>query len=241
MSNKEDNQDLKRIAIFVEGQTEQMFVTKLFEEVLAKEKLAICNTKMTGGNKSPISISTIRAEVPNESTKYYILIVDCSGDSTVKTYSLDQRNSLIKKGYLVIVGLLDLYPKVKTDLHAFKYGLHFKVPQTPIETKFVVSVEEIEAWFLAEISHFINIDNSLDETALTSVLGYNPGTINIEDVNNPASELHKVYASVGKQYQKKRDEVQETVDALDYGEMYFSLPEDIDSLKEFIELVNKYI
>ncbi len=63
--------ELKKIAVFVEGLTEQLFVTKLFEEVLTTEKLAVVNTKMTGGTSCPLNITILRTDPTDDNTEYY--------------------------------------------------------------------------------------------------------------------------------------------------------------------------
>lgn len=231
--------DLKRVAVFVEGLTEQMFVTKLFEEVLTNDKLAIINTKMTGGSTCPINIRTIRAEVEDENTEYYILIVDCSGDGTVKSYMLDQRQSLIDAGYSVILGLLDLFPRRPEEFHRKLMGLLYGVPQKPIPIKFTLSIAEIESWFIGEASHFLNIDPALTCQLIDDNIGYDPSVHNVEEIEQPSSDLNDIYQIVGKNYIKNKDALQETIDALDYSEIYFALPNRIPSLSDFISKVNE--
>ena len=232
---------LKRIAVFVEGLTEQIFVTKLFEEVLTTNKLAIVNTKMTGGVSCPININTIRAEIENADTEYYILIVDCSGDSTVKSYLLDQRQSLINAGYSVILGLLDLFPNTKPEFHRKLAGLLYGVPQKPIPIKFTISIAEIESWFIGESTHFLNIDPSLTCGNIEGNIGYDPSTHDVEDIVHPTHDLNSIYQIVGKTYVKNKVSIQETIDALDYGEVFFELPNRIPSLQDFINKINEAI
>lgn len=235
--------ELKKIAVFVEGLTEQLFVTKLFEEILTKSKLAVVTKKITGGGRSnaKINISTLEAEIPNDTTEYYILIVDCSGDSKVKSYILDQRESLIKSGYSSILGFLDLYPKPKSDLHKSYYGLFFKVPQTLIPIEFVISVMEIEAWFIGESSHFEKIDVRLTEQYIQQNIGYNPANVNVENIAHPAEDMDKIFQLVGRRYLKKKTSLQNTINTIDFGEIYLELPAKISSLNTFISIINKLI
>lgn len=231
--------ELKKIAVFVEGLTEQMFVTKLFEEVLCKEKLSVVNTKMTGGSSCPVNITIIRTDPTDVNTEYYVLIVDCSGDGSVKSYILDQRPTIINAGYSIILGLLDLFPNSVSDLHNINYGLLYGVPQTPIPIEFTISIMEIETWFIGESSHFPKIDSALTSETISRHLGYDPASHDVESIIHPSHDLNSIYQIVGKNYLKKRTSLQLTIDALDFGEIYFELPSRIPSLASFIEKVNK--
>lgn len=237
----EVNNELRRIAVFVEGLTEQMFVTRLFEEVLTSSKLAVVNTKMSGGASVPINIQVLSAEVENDHTEYYVLIVDCSGDSTVKSYILDQRQSLIAKGYEVILGLLDLFPHDIADFHKKLYGLMYKVPQTPIPIEFTLSIAEIESWFIGEHTHFERIHPSLNCQLIDDNIGYNPQTKNVEEIVQPSLDLNEIYQLVGENYVKNRNSLQATIDALDYGDVFYELPQRIPSLKNFIESIDRAV
>lgn len=231
--------ELKKIAVFVEGLTEQLFVTKLFEEVLSSEKLAVVNTKMTGGTSCPINITIIRTDPTDDNTVYYVLIVDCSGDGSVKSYILDQRPTLINADYSIILGLLDLFPNPIADLHNINYGLQYRVPQNPIPIEFTISIMEIEAWFIGESSHFLQIDPGLTTQAINAHIGYDPASHNVESIIHPSHDLNSIYQLVGENYIKNRSSLQSTINALDFGEVYLELPLRIPSLESFIEKIDR--
>lgn len=113
-----NNQPLKKIAIFVEGKTELKFVERLLKEILTENKYSI-QTQQMRGSKSLIKINVLNLGVLSDTTKCFILITDCGSDTTVKSYILEQRTSLIKSGYSSIIGLIDLYPKVKVICLSF--------------------------------------------------------------------------------------------------------------------------
>jgi len=42
---------MKKVALFVEGQTDQIFTEKLIREIIGKHKFSITNYKFLGGNR----------------------------------------------------------------------------------------------------------------------------------------------------------------------------------------------
>jgi len=235
-----NNQQPRKIAIFVEGKTELKFVEKLLQEILTENQYSIQTQEMRG-SKGLIKINVINHGLFPTSIKCFILITDCGSDTTVKSYILEQRQSLINNGYSTIIGLLDLYPKRKTDLNDFKFRLNFKVPQIPIPISFVISVMEVEAWFIGEFTHFERIDIRLTQQFIKEKLNIDISTLIPEDIPQPAQLLNQIYQLVSKGYTKKGKQIQNTVGSLDYAQIFFSLPDRISSLNDFIELINTQI
>jgi hypothetical protein len=227
---------MRRIAFFVEGLTEQLFLIKFIEEVYGKTRIAITSMKGSGGNRSDISFTTITADSITTETEYYILIVDCGGDSNLRSYIMDQRNSLAKNEYSKIIGIRDVYPTPRSDAHRLKYGLYYELPQNPISIDFVLSVMEIEAWFLSEHTHFRRIDNKLSPSLINQSLSFHPENEDMELREKPAEDLHNTYQLVGKAYNKDRARVERTVNAIDYSELYFNTkPQSLIQLKTELE------
>jgi len=229
-----------RIAFFVEGLTEQLFLEKLLLEVFGNKDIAVNVKKIKGGTSIPIAISEISSMEVTEETKYYVLIFDCGGDSNVKSYILDQRNSLLKTGYSKIIGIRDVYPDFERhEIHDLIYGLKYQLPQKDLPTKFVLSVMEIEAWFLAEETHYKRIDEKLTMEYIEENIGFNPSTYNTELRDAPSNDLNQIYGLVGKEYVKEKTSLETTVNALDYGSIYFDVNTRITSLKELIDEINQ--
>ena len=230
-----------KVAFFVEGQTELIFVEKLLKEYFGEKNLAIETQRMRGGSNSPITITRLSASNSSDETKYFVLITDCGGDTTVKSYVLDQRDSLIRANYSAIIGLLDLYPRTQEEFHKYHYGLYFRVAQNPIPIDFAISVMEIESWFIGEYSHFPKIDDQLTIELINQNLGIDVTTMNYEIIDKPSETLNEIYKLVNKSYSKNKDKAERTVNCLDYSRVYFELPDQISSLKNFIELVKERI
>lgn len=223
---------MRRIAFFVEGLTEQLFLIRFIQEVYGKTRIAITSTKGSGGNRIDISFTTITAASITSETKYYILIVDCGGDSNLRSYILDQRNSLIKNDYLKIIGIRDVYPTPRSNSHRLKYGLYYELPQIPIRIDFILSVMEIEAWFLSEHTHFSRIDDRLSPSVIHESLSFHPEIDDMELREKPAEDLHNSYQIVGEAYNKDRMGIERTLNAIDCSELYFNTkPQSLIQLK----------
>ncbi len=229
----------------MEGLTEQLFIEKLLSEILGKKNLSIVKKKMRGGSKVSINITEIGSPQINENADYYFLIIDCGGETTVASYIKDQRVSLLEKGYNGIFGLLDVRPNwQRNDIEKLKKFLYYGLPQKNIETKFLLSIMEIEAWFLAEENHYKKINSRLTSDFLLQNYSFNPKTENTENTENfdePATLLSEIYLSAGIKYNKNKKSISKTVNSLDYSNLYLEVKNRIPSLNELIESIENKI
>ena len=75
---------MDKMALFVEGQTEQEFVKRLIEHIAGTHKIHVDTVKAFGGKKTPRKYVEVTAtKRPHSSKKYYVLIYDCTNDSRV--------------------------------------------------------------------------------------------------------------------------------------------------------------
>jgi len=231
-----------KIAFFVEGLTEQIFVEKLLIEILGHNNLSIQKRKITGGRKTPISIVQIGSPQLNSSASYYFAIYDCSGDSSIPSYIRATRSNLIKNKFKKVFGILDVRPKYKrNEIEKLKTGLYYNLPQKTLKTKFILSIMEIEAWFLAEENHFKKIDISLTSELIINKFGYDLSTYNTELFDEPACLLNSIYSLVGKRYTKKSSRISRTVESLDYANLYINVRgrnKSFSNLLEELEFIN---
>ncbi len=230
---------IKKTAFFVEGYTEQEFLKKLLIEVFGNKKIGIEIKEAKGGSKVRISYTTIETPIITDSTQYFILIFNCGGDSAIKSYIMDRRINLVKSGYQKIIGFRDVYPDFnRNDIHRLLYGLNYKIPQKDIPIKFILSIMEVESWFLAEENHYTVIDNKISTGSIFDKFGFNPSTYNTELFDEPSNTLKAIYRTVGKTYKKEREIIDRTINALDYGNLYFNVNNRIPSFKSLTDEIN---
>jgi hypothetical protein len=229
---------MKKIAIFVEGQTELHFVHRLVTEIAGYGVARVDLWIHRGGVFSPI-----RSEgPPEEFADVLVMIVNCGGDASVKSSILERRELLAAKGYTVIMGLLDLFPKTLAEKERFEAGLA-KGLEFPGQTiKIFLAIAEVEAWFLSESTHFERVDSALSLDRIRAEIGFDPASPTIEnDVPHPATKLKQIYALVNRPYRKREAETHSMVSHLDFDEMYTTVRSVSGSLDAFISCLESAI
>ncbi len=238
---------MKKIAFYVEGQTEMLFLEKLIIEIAGQKNIQI-EFQQFQGKKKPIKYISIKTTVSTQNPQYYVLIYDCMGDGSVKSRMLEDANSLFLQNYTEIIGLIDLFPL--PDLIKFeKYiigGMQENgkiTPFLPNNTSIVIAVREIEDWFLAECNHYFHIDNSLNDALISaSALKFNPWTDDLTIRKSPASkDLNAIYELVGKNYNKHFETVSKTTECLNYANLYENIRTKIPKLDELITKIDNFL
>jgi len=227
---------MKKIAMFVEGQTEQIFATELIKWIFNRRQIAIESLQFTGkiGSRKMTVIKSLKAAY-NEETSYYFRIYDCHGggeNSTVKSDVIEQLASLGREGFSYIIGIRDVYPA--KDIGLLRKMLGFGIPQTSIPIKIVLAVQEIEAWFIAENKHYEKICPMLTLKVANAVAGIDVGVESTEVLSHPAETLNNIYHKAGYAYRKRRGQIERTVEALDYGNLYSNVRLRNNSLNELL-------
>lgn len=232
---------MKRIAIFVEGLTEQILVRRMLEAVMQNKNIAIQTVKITGGHNIRMSFTIMHAARVVGRTAYYVLIYDCGGETNVKGYLMMQRKKLVEKGYTCILGLRDVYPNFsQEDIPKLKRGLNHRVPQRGATTRIHLAVMETEAWFLGEYTHLRKVSKRLSPEYIEDRLGFNPKTGNMEDRKSPALDLKRVYRLVDHDYTKKRNKLNNIVSKLDFNFFTHRLTEKMPSLGIFVRQLEEF-
>lgn len=233
---------MKKIAFFVEGQTEQIFVNKLIKEILGSGNATIILKKISGGTNAP-KHEFVRSYDISRKPLYSVLIYDCGSDNRVKSEILDNIQSLRDSGYSYIVGLRDLYPLPIDEYQKLEKGLNF----LPYDMKgyknvfdIIVAVREIETWFLAETSHFLKIDKRLTGRFIEKHLGFNPNHIDPLSREHPSEDLNQIYKLVGKSYTKKYWQIEKLVKRLDFNKIRHDIRYKIVSLDKFIDQIEYF-
>lgn len=233
---------MKRIAFFVEGQTEQIFLNRLVREIFGVDHTNIILKQFRGGMNIPkqeIYITRIKSRTPH----FEVLISDCGSDNRVKSEILDNIANLRKSGYSLIVGLRDLYPIPIEELPKLKKGLKF-LPNKLIQYNncfdIVVAIHEVETWFIAEINHLKKVDKRLTGRFIKKHLGFDPYIINPESREHPAKDLDDIYRLVGKSYTKRRRQVQKLVNRLDINYLRNHARYNIEPLNTLISILEDF-
>ena len=232
---------MRKLAIFVEGLTEQILVRQLLQAVLDQNRIAIQTVKITGGHNVRMSFTVMRAAHVERRTEYYIMVYDCGGETNVKGYLMAHRDKLVSSGYTMIMGLRDVYPNFQNEeVPKLLKGLNYRLPQKRAATQIYLAVMETEAWFLGEYRHLKKVSGKLTPEYIEKRLGFNPRTENMEERESPSVDMKAAYQLVGHDYTKKRDRLNAVVRKLDFNHFTHALADKMTSLGTFVDGLEEF-
>ena len=234
---------MKKCAIFAEGGTEQAFAKRLFYEIAEKNSIQIERIKVKG-KKSSRTGTRIDITASTGTERYFVVIYDCTGDGQVKTDIEDRYEGLCRAGYQSIIGIRDVLGQfTAADAPALGRALYHGLRQTPIKTVMVLAIMEIEAWFVAEHTHFGRINTSLNMSHVQSIVGFDPSVEpeRVETIQRPADDLNRIYQLVGDRYEKLASSTQRTIEALDCTQVYFALRDKVSALGPLITAIDLFL
>lgn len=232
----------RKLAIFVEGQTEILFLERFIKEIAGEHRVHIRIVSVRGKKKSKQHgkrIAQLTLESENSETTYFVLLCDCGSDKTVLSAI---RNSYpgMQGTYSGILGLRDLYPtplERKDDVMTTIEGL---LPVGPLASRVILAIMEIEAWFLGEVTHYRRVDPSLTHEVACQILGFDPSEGDLEDRRQPSEDLNRLYSKAGYSYTKEKHVVTNTVELLSWERMYLELPNRLPSLKTLVDCLDDF-
>jgi hypothetical protein len=233
----------KKLAIFVEGQTERIFITRLLQEIAGYKKVSV-EVYQVRGDKANRKIQPLKSNLI-EAAPFFILLYDCGCDSHVLSDIKKQHNNLTNNGYEKILGLRDLYPeplenrtKVENGIKGFLKTLRQK---NGIPISMILVIMEIEAWFLGEYSFLTKIDSCLTSNFILHNLGFDLNALDVEQIPHPSEALNKIYQLIQRSYDKSETTVEEIASLLNYEFMYLHLVDKIKQLKQLIDAINLFL
>lgn len=218
-----------KIAIFVEGRTELELVVRILEAMCGSRGVKITTLIQRNGQ---LHFLKIRG---NDGT-VAAMVANCSSDGQVKTQIVDRYQSLVDAGYTHIIGLRDLYPIEKHDFNRLVITMKAGLPNTPVPVEIVIAVNEVESWFIDELSHFQRIHNALTVTRIVAS-GFDIINTFGDAWDHPAEVLHEIYRLEGLSYRKRSSQIDRTINALDIDLLYCDAVKRSPSLKFFFSSV----
>jgi hypothetical protein len=232
----------KKLAIFVEGQTERIFITRLLQEIAGYKKVSV-EVYQVRGDKANRKIQPLKSNLI-EVAPFFILLYDCGCDSHVLSDIKKQHNSLTNNGYEKILGLRDLYPeplKNRTQVENGIKGFLKTFQKNGIPISMILVIMEIEAWFLGEYSFLTKIDSCLTSNFILHNLGFDLNALDVEQIPHPSEALNKIYQLIQRSYDKSETTVEEIASLLNYEFMYLHLVDKIKQLKQLIDAINLFL
>lgn len=233
---------MRRLAIFVEGLTEELFAERFLTEVARGRGLGIEKHRASGGKFIPRRLTRITSPSGSPNLEFYGLIINSGSDRRVKSDIMENYASLVAKGYRTIVGMRDAYPEAKSlaEVSKLRKGLLYKIKTDPCDVTFVLGVMEIEAWFISEHTHFPRISNKLTLGRIKTVMAFDPSKDDIQKRLCPTNDLNAIYRLARIGYTKEEASIRRTLNALDFAEVV-ELGSRFEDLRLFIEKVDKLL
>lgn len=233
---------MKKLAIFVEGYTEVLFLEQLLPAICGNHQVIIEHKDIKGGGKKsniPKRYSVVKAAKNVTNEQYYVLIINCGGDKLVAQRIREEHQNLTTNGYSKIIGIRDVRPDF-THAQISKLEIELKkyIKTSLISVEFVLSVMEFETWFLAEFTHFEKVDPTLNLCLIKSSLGFDPSNDDMQLRLEPQKDLNNCYLLANKTYEKSKNL---TVNNLDYAHIYVDVKNKIPHLKILIDSIDDFL
>ncbi len=205
-----------KTAIFVEGQTELIFVREYLLRYFDFQDIALgCYSLFSDFEFIPVEY-----EFKPPESGHYFEIINVGMDGNVLTRLLRREKFLWKAGFQHVIGLRDMYSKNYRDVSKVidpAINLQFitenrrqinELAINPERISFHFAIMETEAWILGLVQQFAQLDHRLTRVFIQSKLGYDLENIDPESsFFHPANELEKIYALVGQTYDKSKGDV----------------------------------
>jgi len=232
----------KKIALFVEGQTEVIFVSEMIKQVFDEKKVGIVVHNIQG-TYNKIRIDKFETDMAKE---YFFVLYNCGTDEKVKSSIRDNYQKLQQADFIHIIGLQDLFnpqrKKKGLDDKKFQETINTDIPQA-IPTKIYFAIQEIEAWFIAEETHYQRISSTLSIEKVNSIARIDTQKEDTEKIRHPTVVLNKIYKAGGKKngYSKNEYVIKDVVSKLDFSNLYLTVRKRNNSLNEFLTCLDGLI
>ena len=208
---------MRKTAIFVEGQTELIFVREYLLRFFEYQNIDLqCRTLFSDGK-----YESAEYNAPNAEAGFHFQIINVGGDTAVLSRLLKREDHLWKAGYEKIIGLRDMFTEAYLNLSRTidaKINARFLAASQkainerashPEKISLCFAIMETEAWMLGMLEVFEKIDKKLTPAFIKEQL-----KIDLENIDpeaaffQPSKNMDEVFQLVGKSYGKKKGEVE---------------------------------
>ena len=195
---------MRKVAIFTEGQSEQIFICHLLLQTIDCSKVSFKCFRLYAGRTHPAPF-----DYPNPHAEVSFLIVDVGQDEKVLSIIKEREKDFIRKGFERIIGLRDMYSEeylkrspneidnsvIKTLVDGWNSTIQKMSDPSKIEIH--IAVMELEAWFLAIYNIFERVNSKLSVEYIESKLGINLASIDPQtEFIKPAEEVNRIFQSL---------------------------------------------
>jgi hypothetical protein len=241
---------MRKVAIFVEGQTELIFVREFLLKIFEYQNLNIRCFNLFTNNQSNATDYAFPNQI-NEALPFYFEIINVGNDNAVLSRILRREAYIWNSGFHKIIGLRDMYGKAYREEaqnaqidevlnQQFKSGISeqlAKKAQRPNDIHLIFAIMEVEAWFLGFEEVFTNLDARLTIDFIQQNLDFDLSTIDPETTFfHPTKNLNEIYNLVNQAYTKSRGEIEALMSFLSKDD--FELLEMNNKCQSYSEFYN---
>jgi hypothetical protein len=185
---------MKRVAIFTEGQSEQIFVRNFLMKLIDNAKISFECLKLLAGTVRPV-----RYNFTSPSATIHFMIIDVANDAGVIDAIKNREQGLLSAGYQRVVGLRDMYCAVydkrsagkidQTVSRQIEEAILGEINQMsqPERISVFFEVMEFEAWILGMYNLLGKIEPRLSVENIKNTMG-----IDLHDID-PQTEFYRPY------------------------------------------------
>lgn len=208
---------MRKTAIFVEGQTELIFVREYLLRFFEYQNIDLeCRTLFSDGK-----FGSTEYDFPNSHAEFHFQIINVGGDTAVLSRLLKREKYLRQAGYEKIVGLRDMFTeeyqklsgRVDTEINAkflaaSKKAIESRATQ-PERISLCFATMETEAWMLGMFELLERTDEKLTPDFIQENLGIDLKVTDPEThFYQPSKDLDDIFQLIGKRYTKKKGDVE---------------------------------
>lgn len=205
---------MKKVAIFMEGQGELVFVRQLAFLIFGYEGVSFECFELHANSQRVVPYAHTSSQA-----LIHIQFVNVNNDSSVISAIKEREAGLFKAGFDAVFGLRDMYSEEysrrsnavdQTVIQEF-VSAHNQVAQQmsrPAQIHFFFAVMELEAWILGMYKLFEKIDSRLTVQYIEEKLEYNLQTLDPQSYfYHPAKNLDDILKLSGSSYNKSLDQM----------------------------------
>lgn len=217
---------MRRVALFMEGQTEQVLVRHIIRLAVDNSDLGFDCLRLSGGE-----LKHAPFRYGDTTCKIYVLLINVGNDESVITAVRDRKQGLTKKGY-EIIALRDIYSKkylsyAKKGSGQLEHSVNQSIVNKMIRSmqeQFAKStsgsqaslhfaVMEVEAWYLGMYELLEEIDSALTLDFVRGKIGLSLSNLDPQsEFVHPSVVLDKIFRLVGGKYKKSRNDAERLAD-----------------------------
>jgi hypothetical protein len=207
-----------KTAIFVEGQTELVFIREYLLKMFDYQNIWLeCYTLFADNN-----FNTTEYSFPNDTASHYFQIINVGNDNAVLSKLLKREQHLWNNGFHKIFGIRDMYSLQYREVvqnATISEGVNLKFTETARHTidtlaekaennHFHFAIMETEAWQLGLKNCFTYLYRDLNTAFIAEKLGINLDQTDPEKTFfHPAAIIEDIYWLANREYNKSKGDI----------------------------------